>query len=80
MALLLQLYGNKVAENPTQDIENALVVVLGIDKHNLQRRALRVIKAIAAAGYNMVIPNELVLKLKNSSDREIIEMINELYR
>jgi S-adenosylmethionine:tRNA-ribosyltransferase-isomerase (queuine synthetase) len=78
--MLLQLYAHKIATNPTQEMVSALLVVLGIDKANLQRRTLRVIKSILASGYAVVIPAEMVARLKNSGDREVAEMITELYR
>ena len=78
--LLLQLYAHKLVTNPSKDIIDALFVVLGIEKSTLQRRALRVIKSIINSGHNVVIPPEVLFKLKNANDKEISEMITEFYR
>lgn len=74
--MLLQLYAHKLATNPSAEIVNALIVVLSIDKPNLQRRALRIIKSIMASGNIVVIPSEVMSKLKNTGDKEIADMIS----
>ncbi|OMJ73613.1 hypothetical protein SteCoe_27657 [Stentor coeruleus] len=76
ISLLLQLYAHKLATNPSAEIVNALIVVLSIDKANLQRRALRIIKSIMSSGNVVVIPSEVMSKLKNTNDKEIADMIS----
>ena len=73
MSLLLQLYAHKLATNPTQEIINSLVVVLSLDKPNLQRRTLRVIKSIVAAGTGLAIPVDVLGKVRETSDKELSE-------
>ena len=77
---MLQLYAHKLVTNPSQEIMNSLITVLSIDKPNLQRRTLRVIKSIMATGNTINIPLDIMNKLKNTSDKELADIITDFYR
>ena len=76
----MQLFAHKLATNPSAEIVNSLIVVIGLDKPNLQRRALRVLKSLIAAGNNIAMPNEILMKIKNSGDKVIADILTDFYR
>ena len=79
MSLILQLYGHKLSCNPSPEIIECLVIVAGIDKSSLQRRALRIMKAATSNGIKIEPQNELIQKLKRSDDREVNELTRDIW-
>lgn len=79
MSLILQLYGHKISCNPNKEIIECLVVVAGLDKSSLQRRALRIMKAATSNGIKIDPGTDLLLKLKKSEDREVLDLTRDIW-
>ena len=79
MSLILQLYGHKLSCNPSPEVVECLVIVAGLDKNSLQRRALRIMKAAMSNGVRIHPGNELINKLKKSDDKDVVELTREIW-
>ena len=79
LSLILQLYGHKLSCNPSPEVVECLVIVAGLDKNSLQRRALRIMKAAMSNGVRIHPGNELINKLKKSDDKDVVELTREIW-
>jgi hypothetical protein len=53
---------------------DSLVVISNLNKQNLNRRALKVIKSIVSAGTNLLVPLEIQAKLKTINEKELSDV------
>lgn len=79
LSLMIQMFGNKIATNPNQEMIQSLLIVTGVDKPSLQRRCLKVLKAISSSGITVPANSDLTAILKRSDDKETLELVRDIW-
>mmetsp|Transcript_6377 Transcript_6377/g.6256 ORF Transcript_6377/g.6256 Transcript_6377/m.6256 type:complete len:142 (-) Transcript_6377:42-467(-) len=79
LSLMIQLFCNKIAQNPTLEMIQSLIIVLSIKKPSLQRRCLKVLKVISQSGIPIPSSPELASILRRNEEKEIQQLAADIW-